>query len=267
MKRNFYRLFVGSDVHAGHFAGLTPPAWHYPLDGARGDIGQMQRELWEFFSTEVDKLRPFDGAAWVGDLIDGDGHKSGGTELITTDRNEQVKIACDVVSFVNADYNRFVYGTGYHTGNKEDYEGGIAAFFNAQISDQAWIRPLKSLTIHLKHHIGSTGVVHGKGTPILKEMNWNQVWAEMKAQPKADIYFRGHTHRYIGVDDYGPDNRPRMGFCLPALQAAATKFGGRRCSGIVHFGFMHIDIYPDRKPEWDKHIVVVNSTVPEVEEL
>jgi hypothetical protein len=265
MKRDFYRLFIGSDVHAGHFAGLTPPPWHYPLDGARGEIGIMQRELWEWFAGRVRKLKPFDGAAWVGDLIDGDGHKSGGTELITTDRIEQVAIASEVVRFVDAPFNRFVYGTGYHTGNEEDFEAGIAKDFNAKISDQAWIRPLNAVTVHLKHHIGGTSIPHGKGTALMKDMLWHDIWTEMKAQPKANIFFRGHTHRYIGIDDVGPDGEIRMGFCLPALQAAATKFGARRCSGIVHFGFMHLDIYKDGRVEWQKHILNVQAAVPSVE--
>lgn len=265
--REFYRLFVGSDLHEGHFAGLTPPAWHYPLEGARGKVGEMQRELWGWFAGKVGPLKPFDGAAWVGDLIDGNGHRSGGTELITTDRMEQCEMACDVVRYVGADYNRFVYGTGYHTGQDEDFEGGIAAMFNAKISDQAWIRPLNAVTIHLKHHVGATSIPHGKGTALMKDMLWGQIWAELEAQPKADIIFRGHTHRYIGIDDVGPNGGLRMGFCLPALQAAATKFGARRCSGIVHFGFMHLDIYKDGRVKWERHILNVQSAVPEVEEI
>ncbi|GEB79774.1 hypothetical protein DDE01_11890 [Desulfovibrio desulfuricans] len=266
MSREFYRLFAGSDVHAGHMAGLTPPDWHYPLDGARGDLGSMQRELWGWFAETVDSLRPFDGAAWVGDLIDGDGHRSAGTELITTDRNEQCDMARGVVRFVGAPANRFVYGTSYHTGHAEDFERIIADEFDAKITDQAWIRK-HGVAIHLKHHVGGTSIPHGKGTALMKDMLWNLLWAEMEAQPKANIYLRGHTHRYIGIDDVGPKGSPRMGFCLPALQAAQTKFGGRRCSGIVHFGFMHFDIYPDGGVQWARHILNVQAAVPAVEEL
>lgn len=266
MSRDFYRLFVGSDTHDGHFAGLTPPQWHYPLDGARAEIGGLQRELWGWFAEQAAALKPFDGALFVGDLIDGTGAASGGTELITTDRNEQVEMACEVVRHVGARYNRFVYGTAYHTGKEEDFEAIIAQRFDAKITDQAWVK-INGITFHLKHHVGGTSIPHGKGTAIMKDMLWNLLWAEMEAQPKAQIFLRGHTHRYIGIDDVGPNGSPRMGFCLPALQAAQTKFGARRCSGIVHFGFMHFDIYNDGTVKWARHILNVQAAVPQVEEL
>lgn len=266
MSRDFYRLFAGSDFHCGHFAGLTHPAWHYSLDGARGIIGELQRETWGWFAGEIAKLRPFDGAALVGDLLDGDGAASGGTELITTDRNEQVEMACKVVEIIGAKHNRFVYGTAYHTGKHEDFENQIAQRFGADISDQAWVEK-HGVVFHLKHHVGGTSIPHGKGTALMKDMLWNQLWAEMEAQPRANIFLRGHTHRYIGIDDIGPNGSPRMGFCLPALQSAQTKFGGRRCSGIVHFGFMHFDIYPDGSVAWVRHILNVRAAVPQVENL
>ena len=137
MSRDFYRLFAGGDFHDGHFAGLTPPGRHYALDGARGAIGVLQRETWGWFDNEINRLKPFDGASLMGDLIDGDGAASGGTELITTDRNEQVEMACKVVETIGAKHNRFVYGTAYHTGKHEDFENQIAQRFGAEISDQA----------------------------------------------------------------------------------------------------------------------------------
>ena len=265
-KRGFYRLGAFSDVHGGHRAGLTPAGYQDALDGAFPFFARLQRETWKWFADEVDALKPFHAAAWVGDMIDGRGEKSGGTELITPDRNTQLNIAESVVGYVGAETNRFVRGTGYHTGNVEDFEDNLASRFDAKISDQAWIRK-HGVTFHLKHHIGSTSTPYGKGTPLMKDMLWSLLWAEMEAQPKANIFLRGHTHRYLGIDDVGPRGEIRQGYCLPALQAAATKFGARRCSGIVHFGFMHFDIYPDGRVIWAKHILNILSAVPPVEDL
>jgi len=264
--RSFFRIFAGSDIHAGHVAGLTPPEYHYPQNGAFAPVAGMQRELWKWFSKRVDSLRPFDAAFWVGDMIDGDGRRSGGTELITTDRNEQVNMAASVVHSVGAHQNRFVYGTAYHTGQAEDFEEQVAGRFSSPISDQAWIEK-NGIVFHLKHHVGATSIPHGKGTALMRDMLWGLLWAEMEAQPKANIFLRGHTHRYIGIDDVGPRGAPRMGFCLPALQAARTKFGARRCSGIVHFGFMHFDVYKNGRIRWERHILNVRAAVPAVETL
>lgn len=266
MNRNFYRIFVGSDVHAGHFAGLTPPEWHYPRHGALGEISAMQSELWEFFSTTVDAFKPFDAAFWVGDMIEGDGDRNNGVELITSDRLQQAAIACGVVKRVGAKFNRFVHGTPSHTGKAEDFENAVAKEFRAKITPQAWVRR-SGVVFNLKHKVGGTGVPHGKGTAIMKDVLWGQIWADMEAQPKTNITIRGHTHRYFLYDDVGPGNTPKMGICLPALQAAATKYGAKECSGIVHFGFMHFDIYPNGEVLWKKHILNVQAVIPEVEEL
>jgi hypothetical protein len=266
VSRDFYRIFIGSDVHGGHFAGLTPPEWHYPRNGAFGEIAAMQMELWDFFSSRVDALKPFDAAFWVGDMIEGDGDRNSGVELVTTDRLNQCQIAIGAVRKVGAKKNRFIYGTPSHTGKAEDFERMIADEFKAKITAQAWMTKY-GVTFNLKHKVGGTGVPHGKGTAIGKEVLWGTLWAEMLAQPKANITVRGHTHRYYLYDDIGPNNTIRMGVCLPALQAAATKYGAKECSGIVHFGFMHFDIYPDGEVTWKKHVLNVKTAVPEVEEL
>lgn len=267
MSRRYVRLLALSDTHCGHVAGLTPPGFQEAIDGFRPEIASLQRETWAWFVNELAGLGRIDIAAWVGDLIDGRGEKSGGTELVCTDRNKQAEMAAAIVRRVNAPRNRFVYGTGYHTGNGEDFEKDIAKEFGAKITDQAWVK-IHGLIFHLKHHIGGTSIPHGKGTAAMKDALWEDIWADMQGRPKVNVFLRGHTHRYIGIDDVGPGNTIRKFFCLPALQAAATKYGGRRLSNIVHFGFMSFDIYPDgREPVCRKHVLMVQNTKPEIEEL
>lgn len=266
MGRQFERYVVFGDLHSGHFAGLTPPEWWYPIESARRGIAYLQRETFNWFADEVQSIKPIDTALLMGDLIDGNGHRSGGTELITTDRQEQCDIAKSIIKGVGAKRHRFVYGTSYHTGQEEDFEKNIADEFGAKISDQAWVEKY-GVVFHMKHHVGGTSIPHGKGTALMKDMLWNDLWADMQAQPRANIFLRGHTHRYIGIDDVGPSGNLRMGFCLPALQSAQTKFGGRRCSGIVHYGFMHFDVYKDGSVRWQKHMLNVQAAIPQVENL
>jgi hypothetical protein len=266
-ERDFTRLVAVSDPHCGHVAGLTPPGYQEALDGFRPEIAKLQRETWDFFDQEILGLGQIDVAFYTGDMIDGRGERSGGTELVVTDRNIQVDMAEAIVRRVNAAQNRFVYGTGYHTGNEEDFEYTLAKRFGCKITDQAWVK-INGLIFHLKHHIGGTSIPHGKGTAAMKDALWEDIWADMQGRPKVNIFLRGHTHRYIGIDDIGPGGMLRKFFCLPALQAAHTKYGGRRLSNIVHFGFMSFDIYHDgREPICRKHALVVQTVKPEIEEM
>lgn len=261
------RLFFGSDLHCGHVAGICPPAWHYKPRGAHPMIAALQRELWGFFTQELAKYNRFDAALWVGDMIDGKGQASGSTELLSADRHEQCEMAEAVCRAVPAETHRIVRGTGYHVGKEEDYEDVLARNLGAKISDQAWIEA-NGITFNLKHHLGGTSTPYGDGTPIRKEMIWGDIWVEMEAQPRANVTVRGHTHRCLIVDAVGPGNTPKYGVTMPALQAAFTKFGGRRCSGIVHFGFIVAEIPPEGDYiRWRKHILTVQATRPKVERL
>ena len=58
--------------------------------------------MWEFYTSSVDSLRPIDILICPGDAIDGKGERSGGVELITPDRLEQVRMAAEAVAYAKA---------------------------------------------------------------------------------------------------------------------------------------------------------------------
>ena len=107
MKRNFKRVFVASDSHCGHRVGLTPTPYQ-----SRGDSKweKLQFMLWAWFKEEVEKFKPYDIAILNGDLIDGKGYRSGGSELITADRMMQTRIAFDAFRIVEAPKVRIIAG-------------------------------------------------------------------------------------------------------------------------------------------------------------
>ena len=80
---------VLTDFHSGHLAGLTPPNWR----SLQPKWDRLESELWDNYISMIHKHGPYDFGFFLGDLIDGTGARSGGTELITTDRNKQVEIA------------------------------------------------------------------------------------------------------------------------------------------------------------------------------
>ena len=263
--KGWKRVLLCGDLHCGHRVGLTPPAWqqkptnekdeHQFLSmSLREKFYGVQSKCWKWWVSEITKLRPFHLAIVNGDVIDGNGVRSGGTELITTDRQEQTDMAIKALSIVQAPNWCFTFGTPYHAGTEEDYETRVAEWLDAQtwtdkvtIGAHEWPE-VNGWVFDVKHKIGGSSIPHGRMTALLKDNLWNAIWAENNEQPRGDIVIRSHVH-YYGHTDSWRGNREQHLATLPALQAMGTKFGARQCSGIVHFGFCYVDLPPDNSGE------------------
>jgi hypothetical protein len=270
MKKGWKRVLLCGDLHCGHKVGLTPPAWQQkPCDDKdskflsvhlKEKFYKVQTACWKWWVSEITKLRPFHLAIVNGDSIDGSGNRSGGTELITTDRCEQADMAMAALKIVKAPNWCFTFGTPYHTGTEEDYETRIAEWMDAQpwtkkvrIGAHEWPE-VNGRVFDVKHKVGSSGIPHGRATAMIKEDVWNAMWAETGAQPRGDIIVRSHVHFYGHFEKYRGDKIIHT-TTLPALQAMGTKFGARQCSGTVDYGFCYVDIGPKGEVQWHAKIL------------
>jgi len=250
-KRSFKRVVVISDLHCGHRVGLTPPEFQTKVSGgSRQRISQkfykVQVALWDAYTDMIKGLGKIDILIVNGDCIDGRGERSGSTELLYVDRNIQVQMAADCISYAKSPKILMVRGTPYHTGYSEEYEDNIAEKVNAaKIEDHAWY-DINGTILDVKHSVGSSTIPHGRTTAISKEALWNLIWAERDEQPKADILIRSHVHYMEGR--FNTDV-----FCLttPALQGMGSKFGAKMCSGTVDFGLIWFDIQENGKWDFD----------------
>jgi len=252
------RIVAISDLHCGHRVGLTPPDY---AGRSTSKWNKAQRELWKQYVRMVGKHGPADILLVLGDVIDGRGEKSGSTELITTDRLEQGKMAADCINMWDAKDIVMVFGTAYHTGTKEDFETPVAEMVKAnKIGGQEWVR-VDRVMFDLKHFIGTSAIPHGKGTPLSKEWLWNLVWNLRSEQPLVDVFLRGHVHAFdfVGNDNY-------LAITLPALQGLGSKFGARIPNKRVDFGIVYFDVEGDRYT-WGWDIVVVDAQRPRIIEL
>ena len=147
-----------SDLHCGHFAGLTHPHWMVNED-RMPSVYIQQREAWHQYIAWVECYNKPDYLLVLGDCIDGRGDSSGSTEVICTDRMEQCEMASAALKQWEAKNILMVRGTPYHTGMSEDFEDYIARELDATIDDQMYWQP-KGLdqTFFMKHKIGSSGV-------------------------------------------------------------------------------------------------------------
>ena len=238
------RALLFADPHCGSVVGLTPPAYQFKLldtpttaeHRKRNKWAKLQNECHDWFTNTLDLLKPIDRVFIMGDCIEGDGSRSGGTELITTDRKVQASMAIEIIEQIGCRDMVMVYGTAYHTGNAEDFEVDIATHFGVKIGSHEW-EEVNGVVFDLKHDQSST---KNPGTSLFNAVGDNREWVVNGEQPKADVLVRAHTHRYCILD-----LEDCMAISCPSLQAYGTKFGSRKCSRKVQFGLMALDVWPD----------------------
>ena len=223
------------DMHCGHEVGLLTPGWFRDSKDFP-HLNAIEDEMYCRYKAFTKKYHKPDVLFVNGDSIEGKGEKSGGCELVTSDRNEQVNIAVKLIQMWNAKRVILTYGTGYHVGNEEDFEKNVAKELGCEIHSH-FQAELDGVIFDVKHHCGGSGMPHTKGTPLTKEMLFNLLWKEAGQCEKADIILRSHVHNYFHTDSIGWD-----AFTLPALQAPGSKYGSRRCSGMVHWGIIPFEI-------------------------
>ena len=251
--RTSRKVVAMGDLHCGHRVGLTPPSLNYTQD--KWSI--VRDEGWKFYTRELDELKPIDTCLVNGDIIDGRGKRSGGTELLLTDVLDQVKCAIECLQYVEAKNYVFTYGTPYHTGEDTDYERLIAESLQGTIGGHQWV-DINGVIFDLKHKVGSSSVPHGRHTATSREHSWNVMWADRDASPKSDILLRSHVHYHQICGGAG-----WLGMTLPALQGLGSKYGVRQCSGVVDYGFISFDVWPGGY-SYKQHIMPIAASFPQV---
>jgi hypothetical protein len=247
------RVVVIADLHCGHLFGLTPPGWWSTEDTTSDRLRKAaaySREFWDFYATEVNALKPIDILIVNGDSIEGKGDKSGGRELRTSDRNEQVKMAAAAIDVAGAKTVRIAYGTAYHTGREEDFESTLPKYIeckDAKVEGHLFL-DVNGCNFDIKHKVGRSGIPHGRVTPLMRAALWNEMWAMRDRQPLANVVIRSHVHYYERWEDDSC-----TGIITPALQYN-TIFGIRECEGVVNVGFICIDV-DDEGSHTDKCIL------------
>lgn len=242
------KILVVSDFHCGHKVGLNRPEH---ISGTRLPWQKANLAYWEWFSENVAKHGPYDIIFANGDLIDGKGQKSGGVEQITTNREDQVNMAIEIIEHIPKKKGWkmvITRGTPYHAGDEEDWENKIADHFKAKIGEHEWV-DVEGVVFDLKHHpAGGSSVPHGRHTAVARDRLWNVLWAEKKLQPKADIFIRSHVHYHNGAIGNG-----WLAMTTPALQGFGSRYGARRCSGEVDYGFVTFEVEKGAY-SWQAHI-------------
>lgn len=251
-------LAIG-DLHCGAIIGLTPPSW-FISEKRDHRIAALQREMWDNYKSALRAIGDVDILIVNGDAVDGHGKKSGGSELLTTDMLSQVDIAYECLSHIKYKKAYFTHGTGYHASNDggEDFERVLASKCNAEVYDELRL-DVDGVIFDIRHHIGSSSMPSGRFTSIAKTRMWDALDAERNDRESANIYLRSHVHYYAHCGE-----AQWSAFTLPALQAAGTKYGARRCMGTVDWGMVCFHVDNGNLAGWDVKIYNLSNSEPEI---
>lgn len=211
------RVLAIADLHCGHKGALVPPGHQRT---------QQQKRFWRWWLERCRQVRPVDYLIVNGDAIDGPGHKSGGTELITTDREKQVYMAALCLLPLEARKTIVTAGTPYHVGNNEDWEKILAASIGGSFHGN-YKGSIEGVSFDVKHHVDPSSVPHGPATPLLKQQLWELVAGECPG-----VIVRSHTHRYLAIE-----NSNGRCYITPGMQLW-SKYGERKVIGRTDVGFL-----------------------------
>lgn len=236
------RVLVVSDFHAGHEVGLTPPSWNPEFEADHSS--KYRSYMWKKYTESVEALKPIDVLVANGDLIDGRGERSGSVELITVDRRAQCRMAAECIKVAEAQKIIITRGTDYHVGNEESWEDLVADFTKAEIGDIRNV-DVNGLLFNFRHHIGGSQTPIGRTTPLAREAAWNALWNVRQGFPLSDVIVRSHVHYHTYAGGPG-----WLAMTTPGLQGYGTRYGERRMSGLIDFGFVYFDVTSKEEFEW-----------------
>lgn len=237
------RILVISDTHCGSQVGLTPPAWQ---------TSTTHGLVWDKYVEIVKSLAPIHTIVVNGDTIDGQGYKSAGIDLITTDPYIQQEMAAQVIEVARAKNLVILAGTAAHTGVNGlslDIDRGVLDIAknlakNRYKSAKYYLQcdlHVDNIIINFRHFTGARGnPTTRRSTGVL-----DQVWEEIRVakgrkERCADILVRSHVHYHVYSGD--TDN---LVVITPALQLEGSKYAAKLCNGITDWGVVYFDINGD----------------------
>lgn len=230
------KIFIGGDIHCGDKAGLTPPNRIAP----KSPYSSLQRQLWDWFETNVKAQGHFDMAIFTGDMTEGSNNKNT-IELYETDTDAQAEIAAECMSIIDCPHDSIytVYGTPFHTAGTYSHENhftdtmGISRPKTVQRIDVGGL-----VRINVKHTVGRSSIPYGQGAPTYKEMVNEIINAEMQDDKSADIIIRGHAHYSVQMIV-----RDRHAIVAPCLKYPGSVFGRKLPEAQYDMGFGILEVF------------------------
>jgi len=252
-------LVIISDLHCGSIFGITPPTY-WEKEKVRRSI---QKETWQAYSKIASDWHNPNYLLANGDLIDGTQKKQGGAELTTPDRNIQCEMAFNAVTKFAAKNYLLTYGSPYHVSeNAEDFEYKLGKDLDATVGGRLFFE-IDGVRFDARHHIGGSGIPHGRATPILREIMWNLIGEAIEGAPHIHCVIRSHVHYYLYVEV----EPSRCAIITPGLQVGRGRHGSRRCTGKISWGAIRLKIDNGKIVDRETRICQLETNRPKLIKL
>lgn len=222
-------IIVISDTHFGSSVAV---ARDHELDNGDWHINSRIQnkllDLWgDFWNWAFNEIPPGETFVFVhvGDVVDGAHHNS--TQVSSSNIKVQENLAVEMLHPIVAHPRCTAYfqirGTGAHVGEAAEAEERIAEILRANKEESStysrwelWLKSNDDL-IHFSHHIGGTSSSAYESSALRREMVSAYEDAGVWGRKPPTILVRGHTHRFIRVED------PKMiGIKLPGWQSKTS---------------------------------------------
>lgn len=210
----YQKIILGiSDLHCGHRYGLFPD--NFELDeGNIIKINSGQRQLLEYWQNMIVKIREYkvDTVYIVGDVFAGSDPFERGIQLLTTNEDEQVRAAADLLEPVcQGRVTRIWSGTMAHENRtvklhrylvRELQVRGHNCHFESFITNMRVCKEPKSRVWNIAHE--TTGaVVYPESAMARDRMFLMQSQALGKLPKDISMIIRAHRHKYTHIDSEG----------------------------------------------------------------
>lgn len=204
-------VLVVSDIHVGHRLGLWHPSLKDPL-GETTSMNAGQRWLYECWRELYRIAKERKPAVLVvnGDLLDGEGRASMGTEQATTLTVAQQKGAIKLLEpFADIVDEVFVLvGTPYHDGVNGSNVEAVASALGAvpRANNKDWHShehldlDVDGVIINFNHEIAVASSFY-RATPYYREAMFAAMAELSGAYPHAKCIVRSHAHSWIHVEN------------------------------------------------------------------
>lgn len=249
------KALVMSDIHASHYAGITHPEWQLSLKNKnlrKHGFAILERKMWDWFTKTVKEIGPVDYLIINGDTVEGNGSRTGGTELITTDRAEQVRMAVKVISQVKVNKSIFMFhGSTGHTGCEEDWDEAVADKLGCPIYEKQHL-DIKGVVFDVRHHCGGSGKNNARNTELLNQFTLNNEEYSAGKAKLSDIVIRSHRHFYTDVSGPRPNTRA---FNTPGLQGPGSKYARKLSGHTPDVGLLVIEVGDNKSWDYDTYLM------------
>lgn len=204
-------VLILSDMHCGHHLGMWHPDLKNPY-GERANMNIGQKWLYQCWQEmlKLAKQRKPQVLVVNGDLLDGEGRKSSGTEQYSTIVAAQQKAAIKLLEpyrdIVEEIY--VIRGTPYHDGNNGVDVEAVAAALGAvpQRGNKDWHAhehldlDIDGVVLNFNHEIAVASSFYAS-TPYYREAMYSAMAGLAGAYPNAKCIVRSHVHRWMHVEN------------------------------------------------------------------